>query len=263
MKSKVLSIQGEPVGDIKLPSHFEEPIRPDLIKKAVLVLQSHRRQPYGVSPLAGKQTSAEFVGRRRAFRGFYGRGIARISRTKPGGGGIGPARRATSVVKGIKAHAPTSEKKFAKKINKKERRKAIRSAIAASAKEEWVLKRGHKIELKLPLIIENKFESLKKTKEVEDVLEKLGLGKELERTKKKKIRAGKGKRRSRKYKRKVGPLIVIGEDKGIGKAARNIPGVDVVLVNNLNAELLAPGTHPGRLTLWTNSAIEKLKGLFK
>jgi large subunit ribosomal protein L4e len=33
------------------------------------------------------------------------------------------------------------------------------------------------------------------------------------------------------------------------------------LVTNLNAEMLAPGTHPGRLTVWTSNAIEKLAAL--
>jgi len=89
------------------------------------------------------------------------------------------------------------------------------------------------------------------------------LKEELERIKEKKVRAGKGKRRGRKYKRKVGPLIVISEDKGIVKAAKNLPGVDVCFVENLNVELLAPGGQPGRLTIWSNSAIEKLKEKYK
>ncbi len=79
----------------------------------------------------------------------------------------------------------------------------------------------------------------------------------------KNIRAGRGKTRGRKYKTPRGPLLVVGEDKGISLAARNHPGVEVVVVDNLNAELLAPGTHPGRLTLYTRSAVEKLGDLFK
>jgi large subunit ribosomal protein L4e len=43
-------------------------------------------------------------------------------------------------------------------------------------------------------------------------------------------------------------------------AARNLPGVDVVLVKDLNVELLAPGAKPGRLTVFTKSAIEYLEG---
>jgi large subunit ribosomal protein L4e len=63
-------------------------------------------------------------------------------------------------------------------------------------------------------------------------------------------------------KRSVGPLIVVAENKGIVEAARNVPGVDVVTIANLNVEMLAPGTHPGRLTIWTSSAIERLGELY-
>jgi large subunit ribosomal protein L4e len=63
-------------------------------------------------------------------------------------------------------------------------------------------------------------------------------------------------------KQAVGPLIVVAENKGLFEAAGNLPGVDIVSVKNLNAELLAPGTHPGRLTLWTCSAIEQLEKLY-
>ncbi|MGB8780824.1 MAG: 50S ribosomal protein L4, partial [Candidatus Bathyarchaeia archaeon] len=59
----------------------------------------------------------------------------------------------------------------------------------------------------------------------------------------------------------VGPLIVVAENKGIMEAAGNIPGVDVVAVRNLNPEILAPGTHPGRFTIWTSSAVEELAKL--
>jgi large subunit ribosomal protein L4e len=76
-----------------------------------------------------------------------------------------------------------------------------------------------------------------------------------------KVRAGKGKSRGRKMKQAVGPLIVVAENKGIMQAAGNIPGVDVVAVADLNPEILAPGTHPGRLTIWTSNAIEKLASL--
>jgi large subunit ribosomal protein L4e len=77
-----------------------------------------------------------------------------------------------------------------------------------------------------------------------------------------KERAGKGKGRGRRIKHAVGPLLVIAEKQSVAKAARNLPGVDVSSVNNLNAELLAPGTHPGRLTVWTKSAFEKLGETF-
>ena len=42
------------------------------------------------------------------------------------------------------------------------------------------------------------------------------------------------------------------------KSACNIPGVNIVEVKNLNAELLVQGLNP-RLTIWTENSIEKLK----
>lgn len=63
-------------------------------------------------------------------------------------------------------------------------------------------------------------------------------------------------------KQAVGPLIVITENKGLQEAAANVPGVNVALVNGLNAELLAPGTHAGRLTVWTFGALEQLSKVY-
>jgi large subunit ribosomal protein L4e len=60
-----------------------------------------------------------------------------------------------------------------------------------------------------------------------------------------------------------GPLIVINEDKGIIKAARNIPGVDIIIAKNLNAELLAPGAHAGRLVVWARTAFSNLDELWE
>ncbi|MEM2688952.1 MAG: 50S ribosomal protein L4, partial [Candidatus Bathyarchaeia archaeon] len=112
-------------------------------------------------------------------------------------------------------------------------------------------------------VVVDEFEGLKKTKEVEETLIKLGVLADLYRVKEStKIRAGKGKLRGRRIKQAVGPLIVVAEDRGISEAARNIPGVDVVPVKDLNAEILAPGTHPGRLTIWTKGAIEALDKMY-
>ena len=67
-----------------------------------------------------------------------------------------------------------------------------------------------------------------------------------------------GKMRGRRYVKKVGPLIVVSGPCKLVNSARNIAGIDVVAVNKLNAELLAPGTKPGRLTLYTSAAIDKM-----
>ena len=91
-------------------------------------------------------------------------------------------------------------------------KKAIRGAIAATISPERVKERGHKIPKNYPFVIDDKFESLKKTKEVEKALEKIGVKEELLRSSIKKIRAGKGKMRGRLYKKKTGPLIVVGNN---------------------------------------------------
>ncbi len=262
MKASVFDLSGKTVGEIKLPKVFSEQVREDLIRRAVIAMQSNRRQPYGVNVLAGMRTSAHYHGERHTRFTMMDKEMARLPRMH---GKISPhlmwgARFVPQAVGGREAHPPKVEKVWSEKINKKERQKAIRSAIAATVDKKIVSERGHRVkELKeLPIIVDDKLQDLKKTKDVVEFFVKIGLSSELERISEKKIRAGKGKLRGRKYKKKVGPLIVIVEDKGIGKAAKGLSGVDVCRVNNLNAELLAPGADAGRLTVWTKSAIEKL-----
>ena len=72
------------------------------------------------------------------------------------------------------------------------------------------------------------------------------------------LRAGTGKLRTRKYKKKIGPLIIVSKETKIINAAKNISGVEVVDVKKLNIELLAPGAEPGRVSVWTKDAVEKL-----
>jgi len=231
-------------------------------KRAVLTYQSNRRQRYGAGKEAGKRASATLSKRRRAYRGSYGLGISRVPRKIL-------SRRGTRMnwvgafipgtVGGRRAHPPKAEKKWSKKINKKERRKAIRSAISATVSKDIVKNRGHIVPENYPFIIESKIESLDKTKKVIEILELLGLKEELRRTTKKKIRSGKGKIRGRKYIKKIGPLIVVSKEDKLTKASKNIQGVDVIVVKNLNVEALAPGASPGRLTLWTDAAINRLE----
>jgi large subunit ribosomal protein L4e len=265
---KIVGIEGNESGNKELPNQFSEEIRPDLIKRAVLIIQSNKRQKYGASPEAGKRASAKLSRRRHDYRGSYGIGISRVPRkimSRRGTRMNWVGAFAPGTVGGRRAHPPKGEKSWGKDINRKEMNKAIRSAMAASVSREKVKERGHIIPTSYPFIIDNKFESLKKTKEVKIALEKIGIKDDLERAVKKKLRAGKGKLRGRSYKKRKGPLIVVGKECSLSKSARNISGVDVAEVRNIDAELLAPGAKPGRLTLWTVSSIDLLeKGrLFK
>lgn len=262
MKVKIVDLENRKVGEMKLPSQFDEEYRPDIIARAVLAIQSHNRQPYGASSEAGKRASAKLSRRRRDYKTAYGYGISRVPRkilTRRGTRFNWVGAFAPGTVGGRRAHPPKSEKIFYKKINTKERLKAIKSAIAATMVPELVSERGHKVPQEFPFIVDGKFENLDKTKSVVEVLIKFGFDKELERGKLKKVRAGKGKSRGRRYKKKKSILIVTSKDSAVAKTARNIPGIDVVDVKNLNAETLAPGAKAGRLTLWTKEAIELME----
>ena len=261
MKLKIKDLSGKIVKELDLPEQFNETYRTDLITRAVLAIQSHKRQPYGSSPVAGKQHVTWLSRRRRDYKGSYGRGISRVPRKtllRRGSQFYWVAALAPGTVGGRRAHPPKVEKIWAEKINEKERRKAIRSAIASTLNIDVVKIRNHILPNDWPFGIVDDIKGIEKTKELINVLTTLGFEKELERAKEKKIRAGKGKMRGRKYRRKKSLLIVIDSRDKIINAAKNIPGVDVVEVKNLNAELLSPGAHGIRLTLWTEGALKKL-----
>ncbi len=85
---------------------------------------------------------------------------------------------------------------------------------------------------------------------------------ELERTSVKKVRAGKGKMRGRKYKRKKSILFIVSKDDGFSKSASNVAGANICLVDDLDIRELAPGADAGRLTIWSKSAFNKLGELY-
>jgi large subunit ribosomal protein L4e len=265
MKVPVYDLNGRSKGDVSLGHAFSTPVRPDMIKRAVLVEQSRQRQPYGSDPLAGQRTSAKYKGRRGIRNSMMNREIARMKRIVAGGFLRFRARSVPQAIKGRKAHPPKAWKNWELKMNKKEKMIALLSAVSATAEKELVNARGHKIdEVKhIPLVLDDKFQELKKNKDVIATLVALGLADELERCSGKKRRAGRGKMRGRRTIKRKGPLIVIAEDKGITKASKNIQGVEISTPKDLSIGALAPGTTPGRLTIWTKSAasaIEKIAG---
>jgi large subunit ribosomal protein L4e len=249
-KVNVYGIDGSSTEKIDLPEVFSTPYRPDIIRKSFNVLSSNKRQPYGAHPHAGTRHSTASVGK--------GRGMSRVPRLVSGR----RAALAPCVVGGRRAHPPKAEKNWKEKINKKEKVLAKKSAIAATADKEIVTKRGHKFNenVTLPIIVDDKFEKLKKTKDVISALDKIGIYDDILRSANgKHIRAGKGKTRGRKYKTPKSLLIVTHND-DIKKSSRNLSGVEVVKPNNINIEHLAPGGDAGRLTIITKSALKDIGG---
>lgn len=245
MKTTIRNLNGDEADTLELPTVFETAYRPDIIERAVVAAQANRKQPYGTDPYAGMRTPAESFG--------SGRGMAHVPREN------GQARRVPQAVSGRKAHPPKAEKDQTKSVNTKERKLAVRSAIAATADPTQVAERGHQFEddVELPLVVSDEFEELVKTQEVVDVLESLGVHADIVRSdENKSIRAGRGKTRGRKHRRPKSILFVTSDEPS--KAARNLAGADVVTAANVSAEDLAPGTQPGRLTLYTESAIKQV-----
>jgi len=250
VKVNVYKTDGSSTEKIDLPEVFETAYRPDVIRKSFNVLHSNKRQPYGADPFAGTKHATASVGK--------GRGQSRVPRLTQGR----TAALAPCVVGGRRAHPPKAERVWKEKMNKKEKILAKNSALAATADKEIVAKRGHKFDEKvtLPIVVDDKFDSIKKTKDMITSLDKIGIYDDVLRaTNGKHIRAGKGKTRGRKYKTPKSILIVTTKD-DIGKSARNLTGLDVIKTNQINIEHLAPGGDAGRLTIFTISALKEMGG---
>jgi large subunit ribosomal protein L4e len=261
MKSAMLyGMNGEEKGTVRIARAFSGAVREDLIRRAFTFETSRTRQPYGPDSLAGKRTSAHYHGRRSNRYSMMNRELARMQRVHASGHLHMTARIVPQATKGIKAHPPKPGKVWKLGMNRKEYRKALLSAAAATALKDVVAARGHRIgNLGVPILVQDGVEGLSKARELRKLLQGMGLSAELDRAKARKVRAGKGTSRGRKYRRKKGPLIVISRDGPLVAAGRNLAGVDVVPVKELTVGLLAPGAHPGRLTVWTQSAVEELE----
>ena len=245
MQATVRDLNGDDDGSVELPAVFETQFRPDLIQQAVAAAQANRKQAYGADEFAGLRTPAESMG--------SGRGMSHDPRQD------GVVKRVPHAVGGRRAHPPKAEKEQGKSINRKTRQLATRSALAATADADRVADRGHEFDddVELPLVVSDEFEDLVKTQEVVSLLESLGVAADIERADEgKSVRAGRGTTRGRKYQEPKSILFVTSEEPS--KAARNLAGADVATAAEVNVEDLAPGTHAGRLTLFTESAIEEV-----
>jgi len=216
------------------------------------------RQPYAVSVKAGHQTSAESWG--------TGRAVARIPRVSGGGTNRSGQGAFGNMCRGGRMFAPTKTwRKWHRHINVNQRRYAICSAIAASGIPALVMAKGHVVDQvpEIPLVVSDKVQEVKKTKEAVGVLRKLKAWPDIEKVKAtRRFRAGKGKMRNRRRIQKRGPIIIYNQDNGITRAFRNIPGVTLIKVDRLNLLKLAPGGHVGRFCIWTESAFKRLDAIY-
>jgi large subunit ribosomal protein L4e len=255
----VYSDKGEPTGaHVKLPAVFTAPIRTDIVSSVHMDMLKNTRQPYAVSVKAGHQTSAESWG--------TGRAVARIPRVSGGGTNRSGQGAFGNMCRGGRMFAPTKTwRKWHRHINVNQRRFAICSAIAASGIPALVMSKGHRIEQvpEMPLIVSDKVQELKKTKEAVGVLRKLKAWPDIEKVKaSRRFRAGKGKMRNRCRIQRRGPIVVYAQDNGLTRAFRNIPGMTLLPVDRLNLLKIAPGGHVGRFVIWTESAFKKLDSIY-
>ena len=256
MKADVYTLKGAAGKQVDLPKQFEEDVREEIIKRAVLSDESKEYQPQGPYRWAGTETSGKYRGRKGDYGSLKNRGQAMLPREVRPEGLAGKVVRIPSAVKGRRAHPPKPEKKIVEKVNKKEYRKALVSAIAATAHPELVKARGHLFDGAAPFVFEDALEKVAKTKEVIAALDGV-IGKDLNRAKNgRKARSGTRSRKAGTRTPKSALIVVSGGD--ILKSARNLAGVDVVAVENLKVKDLAPGTHPGRLTVYTEAALKKI-----
>jgi large subunit ribosomal protein L4e len=242
-----------------LPAVFLAPIRQDVVRFVYTNVAKNRRQPHSVSSKAGEQTSAESWG--------TGRAVARIPRVSGGGTHRAGQGAFGNMCRGGRMFAPTKIwRRWHRKTNLNQRRIAVCSALAASALPSLVIARGHKVNTvpEVPLVVSNEsIVNVDKTKFAIKVLKNLGAYDDVEHVKDSRhVRAGKGKMRNRRYVQRRGPLVIYDEKSSLVQAFRNIPGVELVSVNQLNLLQLAPGGHLGRFCIWTKAAFDRLDSLF-
>jgi large subunit ribosomal protein L4e len=242
-------VDGKQGSTLSLPLAFSAPFRPDLIHRAVVASQSHRRQPYGTSLTAGARHSVQWSGK--------GKGVARTPRLMDSMRGA----QSPNTVGGRPAHPPKVDRIWTKKINRKERQLAFASALGATRVTKLATDRGHEVPsgLHLPLVLEDPIEEIRTSSDARALLERLKLWADVTRAQDgTHMRSGRGKRRGR-VRRTPRSLLIVTSAPGKARGFRNLAGVEVVPVLRLATEDLAPGGTAGRLTLFSRSAVESLR----
>jgi large subunit ribosomal protein L4e len=254
MKGSLKDLRGKEIESLELPSVFNTPFRPEIIKKVYVNVLSTKFQPQGRYPAAGEIVSAESRN--------TGLGMARIARARGEGfQRAGQAAGVAGVRSGRLAHPPVSWKKNYKKINKKEKQLGFCSAIAATSNKDIIEKRGHNVGniSAFPIVVANDLEKMTKTAELRKTLLSLGLEDDLKRsTNTVRVPSGKSRLRGRKKHTALSCLIVVSKDSPVSKLKKSLPGVNIVSIEKLSIMDLVPGTKPVRLTIYTKNAIDSM-----
>eukprot|EP01119_Soliformovum_irregulare_P019153 TRINITY_DN600_c0_g1_i1.p1 TRINITY_DN600_c0_g1~~TRINITY_DN600_c0_g1_i1.p1 ORF type:complete len:391 (-),score=113.38 TRINITY_DN600_c0_g1_i1:62-1234(-) len=242
-----------------LPHVFLTPIRDDVVRDVHTRMAKNHRQPYAVSKVAGEQTSAISWG--------TGRAVARIPRVSGGGTHRSGQGAFGNMCRKGRMFAPNKVwRRWHRRINVEEKRFAMASAIAATAIPALVMARGHRISQvpEIPLVIDtNSVSTLSKTKAAVELLKEVKAYEDVEKVRDNVTqRAGQGKARNRRWRRRVGPLVVYAKAGSHTRALRNVAGVELCPVTRLNLLRLAPGGHLGRFVIWTKDAFESLDKVY-
>jgi large subunit ribosomal protein L4e len=246
----IVTLDGKHGASIALPDAFSAPVRPDLIARAVVAAQSHRRQPYGTSPTAGNRHSVRWSGK--------GKGVSRTPRLMDSMTGA----QAPNTVGGRPAFPPRVDRIWTKKINRKERQLAFASALAATRDAKLAAARGHRVPhgLHLPLVLEDPVEEIVTSAAAQSLLMRLKLWADVVRAQDGTHLTSSGRARRRgRVRRTPRSLLLVTSGPQKARGFRNLPGVEVVPAQRLATEDLAPGGVAGRLTLYSTGAVESLR----
>ena len=228
MKAQIKGLDGAVQGEIDLPAVFAEEYRPDLIRKAVIAIQSTRYQPHGTYVNAGVESVGTGWG--------SGRGASHVPRLHNGSRAV----KVPQARGGRAAHPPKVEKVLIKEINKKEKSKARRSAIAATDERGPRPRTGPPLRGRRPASSWTTRSSRSSGPRTSSGRSPQSVSMPMSRRPRAATRSGpgRGKMRGRRFKQKKSLLIVTAN--GPLAAARNLAGVDAV--PGERAERRAPRT---------------------
>src|SRR3989344_2237134 len=261
MKVNLLDVNGKKIKEITT-TLFEEPIREDIIFKVVEAEKII--QPYATAYLAGMNRSASgnIPRRRHVWKSDRGKGMSRLPKKIFWRRGTQFSCEATiipSAKGGRRAHPPKGHVNL-KKINKKEMKKALLSALSYSnsieyLKEKYSTLKEKKIDMTLPIVVEDKIFELKSKERLDSMKKVLGdfYPVSIQKTN---VRPGIGKMRGRKNKKNAGLLFVTGKNEKM-----KMTGIDIIQSDRLIVSDIA--NNGARITIFSENAIKELENLTK